>query len=93
MQQFEGSRTRAEVQADLTQYKKAGVNPWSTQYNQLAQFKSGPSRADVRADYIAARDQVAAMNREDSGSAFLARANGSRVDASVNVAGQPVRAE
>lgn len=47
-------------------------------------FRSTATRAEVQAQYIAARDAVAAMTREDSGSAFIARqdrhdARGSRV--------------
>jgi|SRR6185369_187094 len=70
---FQSVRTRAEVQADLSAYKKAGVNPWSTSYNPLARFKSVRTRADVQAEYIAERDEVAAMTGEDSGSAYLSR--------------------
>lgn len=69
---FVPSATRAEVQAQLQQYKAAGVNPWSMSYNQLAGFRSAQSRDDVTAAYIASRDEVAALNREDSGSAYLA---------------------
>src|SRR5215207_4429851 len=70
---FQSTRTRAEVQSELAQYKKAGVNPWSISYNQLASFHSARSRDEVQAEYRAARDQVAAMNAEDSGSAYLAQ--------------------
>jgi hypothetical protein len=90
--QFSGTRSRAEVQAELAQFKTAGTSPWSIQYNPLAQFKSVLTRADVRAEYIAQRDQVAALNGEDSGSAYLAQARHS-VGATTTLAGQPVRAE
>ncbi len=70
---FQSTLTRAQVQTQLAQYKKAGVNPWATSYNQLAQFQSTRARADVRAEYIDERDQVAAMTAEDSGSAHLAQ--------------------
>jgi hypothetical protein len=36
-------------------------------------FQSTVSRAQVQSQYIAARDAVAAMTREDSGSAYIAR--------------------
>ena len=72
--QFVPAKTRADVQAELAQYKREGVNPWSTQYNPLASFKSTASRADVTAAYIASRDEVAALNGEDSGAAYLAQA-------------------
>src|SRR4051812_30281534 len=71
--QFQSQRSRAEVQAELTQYKKAGVNPWSTSYNPLKAFKSDTTRAQVQAAYIADRDEVAAMAAEDSGSAYLSQ--------------------
>lgn len=70
---FDSSRTRAEVQAELAGFKASGVNPWSRSYSQLAGFESQKSRADVVGEYIAARDRVAAMTGEDSGSAYLAR--------------------
>jgi hypothetical protein len=69
--QFNGSKTRAEVQAELSSYKKTGVNPWSISYNPLSAFKGSLTRAQVTAAYIADRDQVAALTGEDSGSAFL----------------------
>lgn len=70
---FDSSRTRAEVQAELAQFKRAGQNPWSISYNQLADFRSGTSRAQVVGEYIASRDRVAAFTGEDSGSSYLAR--------------------
>lgn len=70
--QFNGQKTRAEVQAELQQYKRAGVNPWSTQYNPFTGFQSQRSRAQVEADFVANRDRVAAMTGEDSGAAYLA---------------------
>lgn len=69
---FTSTRSRAEVQAELAQYKKSGVNPWSTSYNQLRGFQSTKSRAEVVGDYLVARNQVAATTGEDSGSAVLA---------------------
>lgn len=70
---FSSSRSVAEVQAEAAQYRQSGVNPWSTSYNPLRAFKGTQTRDQVVADYIASRDRVAAMTREDSGSAWLAR--------------------
>ena len=71
---FVPSKTRVEVQAELAQFKAAGVNPWSaTNYNPLKTFKSTASRGEVTAAYVAARDEVAALNSEDSGSSYLAQ--------------------
>lgn len=46
---------------------------------QPARTKLGRTRAEVRQEYIAAREQVAALTGEDSGSAFLARLAARRV--------------
>lgn len=83
---FVSTKSRAQVQAELQAYKQAGVNPWSTQYNPLRAFKSDTSRAQVTAAYVAARDEVAALNSEDSGSAYLASAP--RANAGTTLAGQ-----
>jgi len=87
-----GTQTRAQVEAQLTEYRQAGVNPWSTSYNPLKSFKSERSRAQVQAEYIASRDAVTAMAAEDSGSAYLA-ARKPATDASHQLAGQPVNAQ
>jgi len=89
-EQFNGTLSRAEVQSQLSAYKQAGVNPWSMSYDQLAQARGTRSRADVRAEFLASRDQVAAMGREDSGSAYLSQLAAHRGDAGTNLAGQPV---
>jgi hypothetical protein len=91
-EQFKSTATRAQVQADLAAYKQAGVNPWSTQYNPLRTFKSAASRADVTGAYVASRDQVAALNGEDSGSAWLT-ANAQRGTISQTLAGVPQNAQ
>jgi hypothetical protein len=86
-----GQATRMEVQSQLTGYKQAGVNPWSTSYNPLKSFRSERSRAQVTAEFLGSRAAVAAMTGEDSGSAYLAARQGS---ADVrHLAGQPVRAQ
>ena len=86
---FVSSKSRAEVQAQLMQFKQAGTSPWSMQYNPLRSFKSSTTRAEVTAQYIDARDQVAALNAEDSGSAYLAQY---RVrNTGTTLAGQPQR--
>jgi hypothetical protein len=84
--QFNGSKTRAEVQAELAQYKQAGVNPWSIQYNPLNSFRGAKTRAQVQAEYLASRDAVAAFTSEDSGSAYLAA---HKASATTQFAGQP----
>ncbi len=88
---FQSARSRAEVQAELAQYKRSGVNPWSTSYNPLARFQSTRTRTAVQAEYLAERDQVAAMNAEDSGSTYLARAV--TRNHSTTLAGTPVNGQ
>lgn len=69
---FTSSRTRAEVRAELQQYQQQGVNPWARNYNPLQSFHSGTSRAEVTAQFLEARDEVAALNSEDGGAAWNA---------------------
>jgi len=88
---FVSTKTRAEVQAELMAYKQAGVNPYATLYNQLAGFKSTASRQEVVAEYLAARNEVAALNSEDSGSAYLTQvAQRARTSTGPMLAGHPV---
>jgi len=91
---FVSTKSRAEVQAELSAYKHAGVNPWSISYNQLAGFKSNLSRDEVVAAYLAARNEVAAINGEDSGSAYLTQvAQRARTGSGPILAGQPFNAQ
>lgn len=69
---FTSTLSRAEVMADLMQHRRSGIDPWADDYDPLAQFRGGKTRADVRAEYLADRAVVAAFNGEDSGSAHLA---------------------
>lgn len=91
---FVSVKSRAEVQAELSAYRQAGVNPWSTSYNPLAGFKSSTSRDEVVAEYLDARDEVAATNSEDSGSAYLTQvAQRARTGTGPILAGQPLNAQ
>jgi hypothetical protein len=90
---FVSTRTRAEVQAELLAFKQSGVNPWAMSYNQLAAFRSNLTRQQVVADYLAARDEVAAVNSEDSGSAYFAQALPHRTTTTATLAGRPVNAQ
>jgi len=91
---FSGQRTRAEVQAELAQFKQAGLDPWAQNYNQLQGFRSTLSRDEVRAAYVADRDQVAALTGEDAGSAYLSKVAARAMrNERTNVAGTPVNAQ
>jgi hypothetical protein len=85
-----GQATRTQVQAQFADYKKTGVNTYSISYNPLNTFKGQKTREQVRNEFLADRDTVAAMTAEDSGSALLA-ASKKTVDASHLLAGQPAR--
>ena len=89
---FNSVKTRAEVQAELTQFQKSGVNPWSIRYNQLAGFQSTKSRAQVQAEYVTERNQVAALTAEDSGSAYLTQVAATR-QVGTTLAGTPVNGQ
>lgn len=89
---FVSTATRAQVQAELAQFKQSGANPWSNRYNPLAQFTSQRTRAQVQAEYVDARDRVAAFTGEDSGSAYLASARAAETQ-STAIAGQPRNAQ
>jgi hypothetical protein len=92
---FVSTKSRAEVQAELVAYKKAGVNPWSTQYNQLAHFQSTKTRDQVKTELAAARasGELDALYGEDSGSAYLTHIAASPVRATTTLAGTPVNAQ
>ncbi|MDB5900915.1 MAG: hypothetical protein JWP22_617 [Ramlibacter sp.] len=85
---FVSSRTRAEVQQELKEYKASGIDLWADNYNPVAGLTSGKTRAQVRAEYLAERDKVAAFNGEDSGSVYLARAIQPSQD--IQLAGDPL---
>lgn len=70
---FTASRSRAEVLAELQQFRQSGADPWSQSYDQVAQMRGERTRAEARRDFIAARAAMAAMHCEDSGSTYLVR--------------------
>lgn len=67
-------RTSAQAKAQSGQLaqRKTGVKPRSHSH-QVARAKLTRTRSAIRREYIAAREQVAALTSEDSGSAYLAR--------------------
>ncbi|RYF17496.1 MAG: DUF4148 domain-containing protein [Comamonadaceae bacterium] len=72
---FVSTASRAQVMEELRQYRQAGVNPWSYEYNPLAHFRGSKTRAEVTAEFMASREATVAFNSEDSGSSYLARMN------------------
>ncbi|MEJ8840611.1 DUF4148 domain-containing protein [Ramlibacter sp. AN1133] len=70
---FKGAMTREQVRSELQQHRKTGVDVYADGYNQLTDFRSTRTRAEVKAEFLASRDMVSALNSEDSGSHYLAR--------------------
>ena len=74
---FVSTRSRDEVRAELMS-ARASVSSsgfeWVSQRNGMEPMQSGITRAQARADYIRARNDVHAMTGEDSGSVRLAQA-------------------
>ena len=70
---FVSARSGSEVQAELASFRQSGIDPWAIAYQPLRELHGSTSRAQVQADYLAARDEVHALSGEDSGSAYLAR--------------------
>ena len=84
---FTSTRTRAEVLAELADFRAARVNPWADDYDALAGFRSTASAQAVRADFLASRGQVRALHGEDSGSMYLAQRHGPAAAADTVIAG------
>jgi hypothetical protein len=73
---FVGTRDRADVRQEVMADRSlfAASNELSTQGHAQAPMQTGYTRAEARAAYIAARDEVHAVTGEDSGSAWMAHA-------------------
>jgi hypothetical protein len=69
---FVSTADRAQVLAELEQ-SRGGPNPWSRSYNPLDHFQSARTRAEVRAEFLGAREEVRAFTGEDSGSFALSQ--------------------
>jgi len=89
---FVSTASRAQVLAELQQFQQSGINPWADDYNAVAQFRGERTREEVTQEYLADRDAVAALNGEDSGSAYLARREATR-SPGLQMAGTPEAGE
>jgi hypothetical protein len=69
---FISTKSRSEVRSELDAFKRSGADPWDQAYDPLTSFHGTKTRASVRDDSIASRDQVQAFHGEDNGSAWLA---------------------
>ena len=89
---FSSTASRAQVQSELAQYRRDGIDTTSYEYNPLSQFKSSETRAQVSRDYIANRDEVAAQDGEGLGVETFGR-NMRKQDGTRVAAGQPASAQ
>jgi hypothetical protein len=72
-QPFQPTLTRAQVQAELQQHRRMGIDVYADGYDPLPAFRSTRTRAEVQAEFLASREMVSELNGEDSGSRYLAR--------------------
>jgi hypothetical protein len=71
---FVSTLDRAQVVEELRQFRQAGGDPVAMEYGpRITDVRSDRTRAEVTAEFLAGRRDVAAFNGEDSGSMFLAR--------------------
>lgn len=87
---FISSKTRDEVRAAVvgqSELLRESSSEWAMQLNQAARPHSAHTSAAAKAEYIAARHEVNALNAEDSGSSYLARLP-RRMNGSVVMAGE-----
>lgn len=82
---FVGSKTRAQVQAEL-KTPFIGGSPWASQYNMFTRG-STLTTEQVRGEYKMSREEVSALTAEDSGSAFLARSLKGKATATMGAPG------
>ena len=71
---FASSRSRADVRAELLgqpALARSAASEWSMQSNQLPVVKSSYTSDQVKAEYKSSRDDVSALNAEDSGSSYF----------------------
>lgn len=74
------AKSRAAVQAELIEFRKARVDPWSTRFDLFKHARSERTRDEVRAEAHNSRGHIRAFTGEDSGSADLAGGNAHRGD-------------
>jgi hypothetical protein len=72
--EFVSTLTREEVNAELKKPYPGG-DPWSGRYNMFPTTPSTTLREQVEQAYMASRDEVNALNAEDSGSAYFLKSS------------------
>ena len=81
---FVSTLSRAQVQGEVLRSRgqvSAAGTEWAMQHNDQQPLIAGVTRAETTAAYIAAREQVRAINSEDGGSSYFAQARTRRPEA------------
>ena len=87
---FVGMKTRAEVAAEVADQGEAlRLSSSEAAMQATALPASDYTSQEAKAEYIAARDEVNALTREDSGSFYLTQSTQPAADADVILAGSP----
>jgi hypothetical protein len=86
---FSSTKSRDEVRADLKKPFVGGY-PWSSSYKQAAPKDSTYTNGQARTEYLSSRDEVRALNGEDSGAAYLNR-TASRANPTATMGGPAAR--
>lgn len=71
---FVSSRTRVDVQQELlgqVRQVRTAASEWSLQQGEPSTFKGQFGSPEVRADFVAHRQEVSALTGEDSGSSYF----------------------
>lgn len=71
--EFVSTLTREEVNAELKKPYPGG-DPWSSLYNMFSR-QGSTTREQVEQAYKGSRDEVSALNAEDSGSAYFLKSS------------------
>ena len=91
---FKSGRTRAEVLGELQGQSAAigtAATEWSLQSNKALKLQSVRTGEQSRAEYKASRDEVRALNSEDSGSSWFIKSGARDRSNSSAAMGGPAR--
>jgi hypothetical protein len=90
---FASSVDKAQVKADLLRRSEVRLYgpDQDAHYNEIGPVRSNYTSAQARSDYIAARNQVQALDGEDSGSVYFGKMRPGGTEATRAMGGAPSR--
>jgi hypothetical protein len=90
---YANSVDKAQVKSDLQRRSEARLYgpDQDAHYNEVRRVQSGYTSAQARADYIAARDEVQALDGEDSGSVYFGKLRPGGTEPTRAMGGPPSR--